>query len=121
MEDRAKKLANNALLVLAARLMSIVGVPLGMAVLAWLITGQIAQDKAGALQSLRIEALERANARQDETLTEVKRQRELDITVTRDVQESTARIVEKLDAITRSMSRVEGYIDRQTDPVHRSQ
>ena len=126
MEDRAKRLADNALLVLAARLMSVVGVPLGVAVLAWLINGQIAAERTSALHAAAIvelremdrqhvAALADMRRRQEEAGTEQRRLREVDIQTTRAVQESIVRALALLDAQGRSLMRIEAYIDRQAE------
>lgn len=126
MEDRVKKLADNALLVLAARCMSIVGVPVGMAVLAWLITGQIAADKTNALHASAIaelremdrqhlQALADMRRRQEDAATEHRRTRETDMQATRAVQDSIVRALALLDAQGRSLMRIEAFIDRQAE------
>lgn len=125
-EERAKRLADNALVVLASRVMSIVGVPVGMMVLGWLITGAIAQDKAVALHASAIAelremdrqqaaALADVRRRQEESATEQRRTREADIQATRAVQDSIVRALALLDAQGRSLMRIEAYIDRQAE------
>lgn len=126
MEERAKRLADNALIVLAARVMSIVGVPVGMTVMAWLIMGQIAADKTNALHASAIAelremdrqhvaALADMRRRQEDAGTEQRRIREADMQATRAVQDSIVRALALLDAQGRSLMRIEAYIDRQAD------
>jgi len=126
MEEKAKKWADNALVILAARAMSIVGVPVGMAVMAWLITGQIAADKtnalhASAISDLRemdrqhVSALEAMRRRQEDAATEQRRTRETDMQAIRAVQDSIVRALALLDAQRGSLVRIEAYIDRQAE------
>lgn len=126
MEDRAKRLADNALVVLAARVMSIVGVPVGMMVMGWLILGQIAADKTNALHASAIaelremdrqhvQALADVRRRQEEAGSEQRRTREADMQATRAVQDSIVRALALLDAQGRSLMRIEAFIDRQAD------
>lgn len=126
MEEKAKRLADNALVVLASRAMSIVGVPVGMAIMGWLILGQIATDKttalhASAIAELRemdrqhVVALADMRRRQEDAATEQRRTREADMQTTRAVQDSIVRALALLDAQGRSLMRIEAYIDRQAD------
>ena len=127
MVESAKKLAESALLVLAARLMSVVGVPVGMAVLAWLISGQIAQDKAMATTAIEIQGLKKADEkstseladlrrRQEDAASENRRLREVDANLTRDMQQTLTRAVALLEGQGKSIARVEAFVDRQPRP-----
>lgn len=113
--EAAKKLTESVYLLAMARLMSAFGMPICFAVVSWLVLGAISSDKIQVAHSLRLDVLAASNLSQDAAIREIRLQRETDLGRVIALSEAAVRISANVESMTRSIGRIEAYVDNQNN------
>ena len=110
MEKRAEQVANSVYLIAINRLLLPFATPIVVAAIIWLGTTTMQLDRSLAVQQHDLTRL-------SIELGDLKRGRESDQLLARQVQQDLASIREAVTSQRRSLDRIEAFIDRQ--PQHR--